>query len=357
MVTTTSRVLLLPSFEIRVNGSPLPLAAEVHVIRVCVDDDVNLPSMFTLEFAGLDDLNRSTIPLIDDSKQFAIAHSVQVKLGYKDALKPVMNGEITGLEPEFHHNCPPSLTVRGYDRRHRLQRGRKTRTFVQQKDSDIVAQIASEAGLAAQAIDTKVTHEYVLQANQTDREFLHERARLIQYEVVVDDTTLHFRPVGNDASPVVTLSLDNDLLEFYPRLSSMGQVSDVHVQGWNPKDKQPLVGKAAGGDEVSTMGKAKSGATVSKAAFGEAIAAISDRSLFSQAEADQIAKAHLNRRVLGLIQGDGICIGHTELRAGKVIQIDGVGQQFSGRYYVTTASHRYGPNGYYTHFTVQRNAL
>ena len=71
--------------------------------------------------------------------------------------------------------------------------------FVGLKDSDIASQIASEANLEVDAVDSKVTHDYVIQANQTDLEFLRERAGRIQYEVFVSDKTLHFRPVQNDA--------------------------------------------------------------------------------------------------------------------------------------------------------------
>ena len=49
-----------------------------------------------------------------------------------------------------------------------------------------------------------------------------------------------------------------------------------------------------------------------------------------QAEADQIAKARLNEMALELITGHGLCLGRTDLRAGKVIKIDGVGKRFSG---------------------------
>jgi phage protein D len=92
----------------------------------------------------------------------------------------------------------PSVIVRGYDRRHRMQRARKTRTFVTQKDSDIASAVAREARLSVEAVDSTVIHDYVIQANQTDLEFLQERARRIQYEVFVTDKTLHFRPVQND---------------------------------------------------------------------------------------------------------------------------------------------------------------
>jgi phage protein D len=247
--------------------------------------------------------------------------------------------------------------VRGYDRRHRLQRGRKTRTFVQQKDSDIAAQIASEAGLTAEVEDSSTVHEYVLQANQTDLDFLHERASRIRYEVVVEDKTLFFRPVANAQSAVLTLTMDGDLLEFYPRLSSAGQVSEVAVRSWSPKEKKELLSQATAGDAVSTMGGQESGAALAEGAFGTAIELLSARPVVTQAEADQLAKARLNDLMLALISGEGVCWGRTDLRAGKVIKIDGVGQRFSGQYYVTGVIHRYSfQGGYETHFMVRRNA-
>ena len=346
---------LVPDFDILINGSPLSVEAESHVIGVTVDVDVTLPSMFALEMTGSAS-RESDIAWIDDPN-FNIGNEVEIRMGYANNLATVLIGEITSLEPEFAQNRSPSLLVRGYDRRHRLQRNCKTRTFIQQKDSDIAAQIASNANLTARVEDSQVVHEYLLQANQTDLAFLQERARTIQYEVVVENKTLFFRPVANANSEIVTLTLASDLLEFYPRLSSMQQVSELTVQGWNFKDKQGVVGQASSGSEVSKMGGQTLGADLVKSAFGTAVAAISDRPIMTQAEADQIAKARFNQAVLELIVGEGVCLGRTDLKPGNVVKIDGIGQRFSGQYYITAVSHRYIPaRGYYTHFTVRRNA-
>jgi phage protein D len=360
--------LYLPNFDVLINGSPLKLEDKLQLVGILVDEEVNLPSMFTLEFAGLDDeVPRTDIQLIDDLNLIKIGNEVKVKLGYfKDKLEQLITGEITALEPEFHFSRQPSLTIRGYDRRHRLQRGRKTRSFLQRKDSDIARQIASEAGLTPQAEDSKVIHDYVLQANQTDMEFLQTRARQIQYEVIVEDKKLFFRPVGNAKPQILTLTFKEDLLEFYPRVTAIGQVGQTTVQGWDFKKKAKIVGQAIAGSEVSKMGGQTSGAALSQSAFGKATGVISYHPVMTQAEADQLAKANFNQGVLALITGEGICQGRTDLRAGKVIKIDGdrIGKQFKGQYYVTSVSHRFsarssdrGRGGYYTHFNFRRNAL
>ena len=346
--------IVRPAFTISVDGSPLPLAVALQVSRIGVEKDVDQPDMFVLELAGGDRDNETT--WIDDDS-FALGASLEIKLGYGKTLEAVVSGEITGLEPSYQRGARPQLTVRGHDRRHRLLRGRKTRSFVQQKDSDIAATVASEAGLTAQVEDSQVVHDYVLQPNQTDLEFLRDRASRIQYEVVVDGQTLHYRPVQNAQGEVLTLTPDDDLLEFYPRLSILGQLSELELRGWSPKDKKEIVAQARSGDEVSTMGGSDSGAALADSAFGAAAVLVSDAPVFSQAEADQQASARFNRALLQLVAGDGVCSGRTDLKPGQVIKLDGLGTRFSGQYYVTAVRHRYTPRrAYQTHFEVRRNA-
>jgi phage protein D len=347
---------LVPEFDVLINGARIAAEVKAHVVGVTVDEHVNWPSMFALELTGAETLANAT-RWLDDAKLFAVGNEVEIKLGYMGRLESLLKGELTSLEPEFHAQRLPTLTVRGYDRRHRLQRGRKTKSFVQLKDSDIASQIADQAGLDKKVVDSEVIHDYVLQANQTDLDFLQARAERIQYEVVVSDKTLHFRPVANAESEVLTVKLYDDVLEFYPRLSSVGQVSETAVRGWNLKDKKEIVGAAKAGDENTKMGGKKSGAALVAGAFGAAVAQFTDWPVSTQPEADQIAKAQLNRHVLALIEGEGVCSGRADLRAGRVIKIEGAGERFSGQYYVVAVEHRYHPqHSYRTHFTVRRNA-
>ncbi|MGI0484846.1 phage late control D family protein [Pantanalinema rosaneae CENA516] len=352
----SQNLLSISNFAVIINGTLLPMDGSTLIHEIVVDEDLDLPGMFTLELVNLD-VQGGKIAHLDDANTFAIGNVIEIKLGYLNALKTLIVGEITGLEPTFLCNAAPSLVVRGYDRRHRLQRGRHTCSFVQKKDSDIAAQIASNAGLTAQVENSQVIHDYVLQANQTDLEFLQQRAQQIQYEVVVEDKTLFFRPIGLTRSENVTLNLMSGLLEFYPRLSTVGQVNEVQVRGWDPKEQKEILGKAQTGDEMAAMAGQESGSTLSKRVFGAAVGVVSNRPVMSQAEADQVAKARFNQAVLMLITGEGVCQGRPDVRAGQIITLEGLGQRFSGQYYVTATSHRYSAEGYFTHFTVRRNAL
>jgi phage protein D len=346
---------LVPAFRVQVNGSDLPLHATTDLVALTVEDDVTALGMFTLQLVNWD-MSKLAVTWSDDDL-FAEGNEVEIQMGYVDSLETLMVGDITGLEPEFCADDMPILIVRGHDRRHRLLRGRQTRSFVQMKDSDIAQQVARAAGLRAQVQDSRVILDYVLQHNQTDLEFLQERAMSIGYEVVVEDKTLHFRAQQHTKQAALVLSLDMGLLEFYPRSSTLTQVGRVEVRGWNPKEKTAIVSQASAGQESTRMGGSTSGPQAANKAFGKTSSANVTRPIFSQAEADQIALGCFNDMALAHISGEGLCVGRADLRAGRVIKIEGLGERFSGLYYVISTTHSYVPaHGYRTAFTVRRNA-
>lgn len=345
---------ILPAFAIEVDRKPLPPEIASQVQAVTVDDDIGLPRMCSFDLAACEDHGTSA-GWVDDAR-FAIGLSVQVKLSAPENPATVFQGEITALEPDFGLDHLPNLTVRAYDRLHRLQRHRATRTFTQQKDSEVAATIASAAGLRPTTVDSGVTHDYLVQANQTDFEFLAERATRIGYALRVEGDELHFEPLQGSRGAAITLAPTSGLLAFRPRLTAAGQVDEVGLRRWSVKDKAQAPGTAGTGDQGDTMGGRESGATLAKRKFGTAAESLTAWAVASQAEADQLTRARLRDHALDFITGEGVCWGRGDLRAGLVVRIVDIGERFSGTYLLSRVSHRYGPQGYLTEFSVRRNA-
>jgi phage protein D len=345
---------LTPEFLIRINQAELPLQAKADLISASVLDDVNATGMFSFTLLCWDG-SEMKVKWVDDDL-FKEGNSVEIDMGYRDNMKTLFRGELTGLEPQFPYEHPPILTVRGYDRRHRLMGKSKTRTFLKMKDSDIASQIAGDWGLTPEVRNTGVVLDYVLQHNQTDFAFLQERAQRISYELVVTDRTLFFRPRQNEQRAVVTLNREVELLDFYARLSTIGQMEEVLVRGWNPRNKEELVARSVAGDERPMAGSASGPMTAQKAFKGTESTAV-NTPVQSQSEADQLASSWLREMALRYVIGRGVCIGRPDLQAGSLVNIEGLGRRFSGPYYVTSTEHTFKPSvGYRTAFTVRRNA-
>jgi phage protein D len=342
-----------PAFALRVGGLPLLPDIAADVIAVSAAQDVGLPGMFTVRLIDWNP-DRRSLPW-SDGPPFEPGVAVEVLLGYVGALSPVLVGEITGLELEIDGDSPPIVVVRGYDRRHRLMRGHRTRTFVGISDADIARRIGTEHGLAVAATGTIPPNAHVFQHNQTDLEFLTQRARRIGYEVGIEDRTLLFRPRQRPQVATAVLRRDVDLVSFAPRLTTMGQTAGAVVQGFDPARPDEQLRAVVGTDDPrGTGGLAAAGPTAGALEAGNRTLI---RPLADRAEAQALARSLADGTRPWRITGAGTCIGRPDVRAGEVVRIDGLGSRFSGDYAVTSARHTFTPStGYRTDFQVERRS-
>jgi phage protein D len=350
----------VPAFQVTVNGQDLDQKDEAKPVEVVYNDNVDAADFFSVRL-GLVDNATGKADWIDDGL-YKEGGKVRIKMGHEGrAVKTMIEGEITGVEVLFSSRGPETLVLQGYDRHHRLRRGRKSRTFQNMTDSDIAQKIAGDQGLTLRGDTTSVRYEHVYQNNLSDFDFLRQRAARIGYEVEIENTNLYFRKSQEARSKVITLKWgepgDDELISFAPRLSTANQVSEVTVRGWNPKEKKEIVGRAKVGDETTRMAGSVSGGQSATSAFGTATTVVVDHPIFDQREADALAKARFNELSLGYIGGEGVCIGNPDIRAGEVIEVKGFGRRFSGLYYVVSSNHvcGRGGGGYRTEFSVRRN--
>ncbi len=331
---------------IKVNGSELTQDMLKNLYEAEVETSLYLPSMFTLRFYD------EKVNLVDQN-QFAAGGSVEILLKSSSDLTSILKGEITAVEPEFSNDFTAILVVRGYDKGHRLNRGNKTRVFVEVKDSDIVTKIAQETGLRVQADATTQVHKHVFQHAVNDWMFLHERARRNGYEMRVDDGTLYFSKLTTNRTEV-DLAWGQSLQSFYPRMTVAKQVSTVKVKGWDPKTKQGILGTANSSSSQPAIGLGKWGGGLVQSAFASVEVLEVRHPVQSQAEATTMAQSILDEINAGFLEADGKAFGNTALKPGVKVNISKVGTKFSGKYVVTTARHTYNTTeGYMTDFTVQ----
>jgi phage protein D len=341
---------LVPHFEVRVDGSPLEAELAPRVQQIRVSQDIDVADACFVAFSNFD-LRFTTEPPVP------LGAEIRIDLGYLDRLEPVFHGQIIAWTAEFPRQGPAVFSLRGYDRMHRLVRGRRTRTFNDMKDSDIAEKIASDAGLRAEVEDTGKVHDHVFQNNASDWDFLKMRARRIGYEVLVRDQTLLFRPPRTDESPGVELEWGKTLKSFRPRLSAARAVSEVVVQGWDPVKKGSFVGRAGPGSESSTMEGSSTGSSRSEETFGERTVTVSSMPVKSQEEADRVAAALYEVEAMEYLKGRGVAVGNPSVEAGTVIRLAGLGEKYSGSYYVLRADHLFGGGAYSTRFEVRTNSV
>src|SRR6185369_9010868 len=126
-----------------------------------------------------------------------------------------------------------------------------------QKDSDIASSIASANGLQADVTATTDQHEYLIQNNQTDMDFLRDRAARVGYRVRVDGTKLSFKPAETSPADAPEQEWGSTLISFHVRLTPVAQSDKAEVRGWDPKTKAAIVGTASSQTNPSAIGDGK----------------------------------------------------------------------------------------------------
>jgi phage protein D len=331
-------------------------------LRASVQGD-EVPTDAEIVVDQLSPVDEATLTFRDERKRpFAdtlrVGVDVRVETARPSRPGTVFTGEVVGFE-SIREKGGTKVVIRAFNRMHRLTRGRKSRTFEDVSDAQIVARIAEENGLSAKVVPEPVDrYGQVFQHNQTDLEFLLQRASRIGYEVFVEGTTLHFTK-PEEASPLVLSEKRKDadvrLREFRPRLSSTATVQAVVVRGWDPVTKKEIVGRATARTILLTRG-----ADDPTLLFGRTVDLPTDLSLDSQHKVDAAALAELAARSATLLSGEAACVGDPGLKPGALVVLEGANARFGGKYYVVGCTHRVshaskGDGGYVTLLRVRRN--
>ncbi len=353
---------LAPDFGVAINGSKLAHEVQAQVTSLVVTHEPNSLDHFSLTVAN----EYPDMPFThgSDAALFREGGATTIQLGYVDALQTIFDGEITRCVAHYPANDEPSVTIEGHSLLHRLRTTTSTRTFQAITDGDIASRIAAENGLTAQVDATSTQHDYVMQANQTDFDFLLERARRIRFELLGDGRTLIFRKPADGEPEACTLiwgdpsrtSLEGKvfaLADFRVTLDATAPAGSLRLRALDPLTRELIEVGAGASDEVDQS--ATTASAVATNAFGKATAVtVVDLPVASRDEGEQIAKALFNQRSLRLVTGSGSCVGTPVLRAGTVVKLDGLGPRLNGGYYVTQSTHELGGDGYTTRFEVRR---
>jgi hypothetical protein len=372
-----------PDFTVRLAGEQLPPAMRACVVSVRYQDGLRGADRVELTVAN-DRLRWLDHPLLQLDTGF------ELRMGYApDPLETVFVGEVTGIDATFPSGGMPTLTVVAHDFLERLTAGTKDREFALSLPcigkfplpDPVVASLVSATNalipvidpagaalsfltlLVSYAIDPVDAAASVrIQHAQSDFDFLAGLAKENGWEMSIDHEAepkgyvLRFRFLLSDPVPALGLRWGESLVDFTPRISSVGQIASVAARIWISAIQTEIVivlgwdyDRASfdlqiypgTGDLASLLGDQQSRdvlvidgggpATVPKRLLSELIPRLNER-----------------------LTASGTTVGDPRIKAGRVVDLDGLGDQFSGFYRITSSTHNFDGGGYRTTFDVRK---
>jgi hypothetical protein len=370
-----------PEFRVQIGGADLPEPLRWSVSRVSFQSGMEGASRVEVTIAN-ENLRWLDHPL------FRLNNGLTLAVRYApDPFEQVFVGEVTGVDATFPGGGMPTLTVVAHDFLQRLTKGTKDRSFLLSlpcigkfplpdpvvvaitvgldlliPDLDPVgAALSFLSLLLAYAIDPIDAQASVrIQQGQSDFQFLSSLAKENGWDMYIDQTRdpqgyrLRFQFLAQTYKPEVTLQWGHSLLEFTPKISSVGQVDAVSTRLWISSIKLELV--VALGWDFDT----------SSFTFS-VFPSLGDLSGFlptsgSVLNIETVGAANLPKAILGELlprlnsrqTGSGSSVGNLAIRPGRVINLAGLGETFGGLYRITSANHTLDQGGYRTSFEVRK---
>jgi phage protein D len=384
-----------PVYQLKINGSELPAAVRQCVQSVRYEDGKEGADQVQITLAnpnlqflqshirGLGAFNLPTGVAVNNFARgdvvpgglFDLDNEVTLSLGYApDPPEEMFLGEITGVGTTFPNGGMPTMTITAHDFLQRTQRGTVSRGFGPLPDAAIISILSLENGLLP-LIDPSMIPLDVLntignflfgtstkQSAQSDFDLLTQIAARYDMEVSVDHHKLYLIRFIKEYSPRLTLTYGQNLLDFSPRVSSVGQAYGISKRVSLREIRVDLILNIAWDFDRESISIAVLPAQA--AIIAPAVSAPVEESKHKTIRnaidvANSIVgmlhelRAKLNNR----LTGSGNAIGDPRIRAGAVIKLEGLGVDFSGNYRVTKASHSLDTNGYRTSFEVQKEII
>jgi phage protein D len=335
--------------KIKVDGKELTPEINGQVESVVVLDRLRMPDSFVITFR---DPRHSVLT----KAKIDIGSEITIEAGAPGVENPdeLMVGEVTSIEAEYDQ-LGSRAVVRGYDALHRLSTGTRSRTFENTTYSDIVRKIAKEASLNVDLDMTSGTLDHVIQPNVSDLHFLYYLAGRCGYTLSVNKKTLLFKePTRASAAPnageldsknPLQLVWGQRLLEFRARVSAVGQVKDVTVRGWNPKEQKAIIGKKRGGTNTAQV--LTSVNSLTKTSKGQTFTVV-NQPMATQSHADKLAAAVAEQIGSAAYEATALVVGSPKLKSGVAVSISKVDPDLEGKWVITSARHEFGNGPYRT---------
>jgi phage protein D len=325
------------------------------LLRMSVQEDVQGLYRAELRFGNWGPKNSQIGFLHFDRKKLDFGKRIRLELEGQ----VLFDGRISAIEAVFGEGASPEISVLLEDLLQDLRMTRRTRTFENKTDKQVIEAIATDHGLTATVSLTGQAHKILAQVNQSDLAFLRDRARAAGAELWIEGTQLYVKPRSSRTGQPLKLKYGGDLRQFTALADLAHQRTSVTVSGWDVSNKTAIKQKADDATVRNELGNDSSGSKILNSAFkkkrNESIAHMVP---LTSAEATAQAEAWFRAVARRFVVGHGLAHPNAKLRVGTWVELDGVGNLFNGKYYLAAVRHVFdGTGGFRSEFTAERPGL
>ncbi len=339
---------------------PVEASYNVATFDIFISDQLVDPGYQVLSISVVKELNR--IPTarivfkdgdaseetfkISEKEEFLPGKPIKVKAGRDSQNKLLFKGIIIKHAIKVRESGETEFILDCRDETVKMTLGRHNHYYENARDSEIMEQVIGRySGLSHDIQATAITHAEMVQHHCTDWDFLLLRAEANGKFVTADDGKISIKAPDTSTSPAIAVLFGSTLLDFEAEMDARHQWKSVVAKSWDyanqdlfehTTDQVPIA--ELGNVNGSTLANAISPKTFELRHTGQAITE----------ELQEWTKSTMQKSRLAKIQGRAKFIGFAEIKPGQLIELQGVGERFAGKAFVSAVRQDVYNGSWYT---------
>jgi Rhs element Vgr protein len=269
---------------------------------------------------------------------FMPGKEVEIQAGYQSDNHLLFKGIIIKHSIKVRGNGSSVMIIECRDKAVHMTIGRKNKYFTDKKDSEAIEEIiGTYPGLSADAETTSVTQKQLVQYDCTDWDFILSRADVNQRLCMVENGVISIKKPDLTQSPVLSLVYGASILELDLEIDAREQYTQVNTVSWSSDDQ------AVTEVQIDNPGIVSAG----NIAADDLAAATSPSSFdlkhggdLPEQELDEWGKSLWIKHQLAKVRGKVNIKGTHEVKTGVMLELQGVGNRFTGKLFVSGVQHQ-----------------
>ena len=321
------------TFTILSGGNPV--SKEYHVLSIVVDKEVNRITCATIIIVDGEASKQSFE--VSNKADFEPGKEIEIKAGYRSNEETIFKGIVIRHGVKVRSNTSV-LVIECRDKAVKTTVACKNKYFKNMKDSEVMEEIIDTYGVDKEVSATTITHKHLVQYNSTDWDFMLCRADANGLLCTTDNGKIKIGKPNFSAATKLTIQYGATIHDLDAEIDARLQYKSVKGSTWRHTDQNLLDSTEAEDPSVPDAGN------LTAATLANVINEKEFRLLHSgqmdEPELQAWVNAKMLRHRLAKIRGKVRTDGTAVVTPGDLIQLNGIGERFQGKLFVTGVSHR-----------------
>ncbi len=310
------------------------VSREYHVASIVVTKELNrIPSAMIVFQDG--DSAKQTFP-ISDGEEFIPGKKIEIKAGYRAQEETIFKGIVIKNSVKVRKNTSLFM-VECRDAIFQAAINMESKYFKEVKDCDVIDELLGKYEVEKKVSVTKLKYKELVQFQQTDWDFILERAALNGYFCNVDDGKIEIKKPDLGAAPAETVQFGSSLLELDLEMDARKQFNGLKTTMWNYTEQNIEIADAE--DPTLSLNGNISAMDLAKVAAKE-VTTLALGNKIESTELQNRANAQMLMARLEKIVGRASFQGTAKVKAGVIVELKGVGKRFEGKVFISGVRHQ-----------------